>query len=183
VDAPRPLDVPGLRQPCQVRGQARDHLAPRPVGPSLVPCPPSLAAPFPLRGSPSFVADSAPARLPASPSFTSSFEFVLPGQLSVFLPGSGATASCTLARHGRGCTIRSDWRLEEVDVTPSEMKELEAMMEKLLAKLPPEQRVAGLSPEEILLALPDEILCLFPDEAFGKLAEPARNAIRARIGR
>jgi hypothetical protein len=73
--------------------------------------------------------------------------------------------------------------LEEVDVTPSEMKELEAMMEKLLAKLPPEQRVAGLSPEEILLALPDEILCLFPDEAFGKLAEPARNAIRARIGR
>jgi hypothetical protein len=76
----------------------------------------------------------------------------------------------------------------------SQMEGYDEVMEKLLAKLPPERRirVANLSPEqvlhaysaeEILPALPDEILRLLSDEAIAKLPEATRRAIRARLGR
>jgi hypothetical protein len=74
----------------------------------------------------------------------------------------------------------------------SQMEGYDEVMQKLLAKLPPEQRVAGLpaervlhlySTEDLLLALPDEILRLQPAEVIDKLPEAARNAIRARLGR
>jgi hypothetical protein len=54
---------------------------------------------------------------------------------------------------------------------------------QVLAAYKPEQRLAGLSPEQLLLAMPDEALRALSHEYLATLSEPTRAAIRARIGR
>jgi hypothetical protein len=65
------------------------------------------------------------------------------------------------------------------------MKKLLDMMppEQVLSTYPPEQRVAGLSAEQVLPALPDEILRALSDDYIASLPEPTRSTIRARLGR
>ena len=90
---------------------------------------------------------------------------------------------------------------ERAEVPMEEMEEYEAMMTKLLAKLPPERRMAGLAPEErvagltleqrlaglepeqVLPTLPDEALRALSDAYIDTLSEPTRLAIRARLVR
>lgn len=55
--------------------------------------------------------------------------------------------------------------------------------EDVLAGLTPEQRLAGLDPADIVLALPDEALRALPDSYLATLPEAAQQRIRARIGR
>jgi hypothetical protein len=71
-------------------------------------------------------------------------------------------------------------------VTDMAMHELEGydeVIQKLIATLPPEQRLVGLSPEQMLLALPDDMIRGFSAEYLATLSEATRAAIRARIGR
>jgi hypothetical protein len=65
-------------------------------------------------------------------------------------------------------------------------------MKKLLDMMPPEQvlssytadqRMAGLSAEQLLPALPDEVLRGLSDEYIARLPEPVRSAVRARLRR
>ena len=51
-----------------------------------------------------------------------------------------------------------------------------------MAGLPPEQRLAGLTPEQAVLALPDELLRGLSDDYLASLPEAIRAAVRARIG-
>jgi hypothetical protein len=63
--------------------------------------------------------------------------------------------------------------------------------EDVIPRFTPEQRLAGLAPEQVaqalgdqaFLALPDHALRLLPDEAFSGLSADVREAIRRRIGR
>jgi hypothetical protein len=49
--------------------------------------------------------------------------------------------------------------------------------------LAPEQRLAGLAPEQAVLALPDEVLRALSDDFLEKLPEPIRATIRRRLDR
>ena len=64
-----------------------------------------------------------------------------------------------------------------------QLEEFDEVMTKLLTKLRPEQRVAGLAPEQLLLTLPVEALRALSDTYIDTLSEPTRLAIRARTGR
>lgn len=55
--------------------------------------------------------------------------------------------------------------------------------EQLVPKLTPEQRLAGLAPEQIVAALPDAVLRALPDDYLATLSEPVRSAVRKRLGR
>lgn len=57
-----------------------------------------------------------------------------------------------------------------------------SVAEKLIEKLPLEQRLAGLAPEETLLALPDSVLRGLPASYVDSLPARIRDAVRARIG-
>lgn len=61
-----------------------------------------------------------------------------------------------------------------------------------MAGLAPEQRVAGLAPEQVvravgldqlLPAMPDEVLRALNADFIERLPEPARSAVRKRLGR
>jgi hypothetical protein len=72
---------------------------------------------------------------------------------------------------------------EKAGVTMEQLEEYDEVMTKLLAKLRPEQRLLGLTPEQVLLTLPVETLRALSDDYLETLSEPTRSAIRARIGR
>ena len=72
---------------------------------------------------------------------------------------------------------------EEIDMAMHELEGYDEVLQKLVASLPAEQRLVGLSPEQMVLALPDEVLRGFSAEYLATLSEPTRAAIRARIGR
>jgi len=55
--------------------------------------------------------------------------------------------------------------------------------EQVFAAFPPEQRVAGLAPEQVLLSLPDDFLRAFSPDYVGTLSDATRAAIRTRTGR
>jgi hypothetical protein len=57
------------------------------------------------------------------------------------------------------------------------------VVQKLLQSLPPEERVAGLAPEQILLTLPVEALRALSDEYLQSLKPEVAEQIRKRIGR
>ncbi len=66
------------------------------------------------------------------------------------------------------------------------MQDLEGYDEvvmKLVTSLPLEQRLAGLTPEQRVLALPDDAIRALSPEYLATLSEATRAAIRARIGR
>jgi hypothetical protein len=68
---------------------------------------------------------------------------------------------------------------------PEQIGRIFAMLppEKRLAGLAPEQRLADLPPDQAVLALPDEILRALPEEYIAKLPEPIRATVRARLGK
>lgn len=59
---------------------------------------------------------------------------------------------------------------------------LSETMQKLLETLTPAERIAGLSPEEQILALSDEVLRGFPDDYVRSLPEHVQQKIRERLG-
>lgn len=72
---------------------------------------------------------------------------------------------------------------KEIDMEMHELEGYDEVIQKFIAKLTPEQRLAGLSPEQMVLALPDEVLRGFSPEYLATLSEATRAAVRARIGR
>jgi hypothetical protein len=72
---------------------------------------------------------------------------------------------------------------EQAGVTMEQLEEYNEVMAKILAKLPPERRLAGLTPEQVLVTLPVETLRALSDAYVDTLSEPTRTAIRTRIGR
>jgi uncharacterized protein YidB (DUF937 family) len=81
---------------------------------------------------------------------------------------------------------------EKVKMALSQMEGFDEVMKKLLDMMPPEQvlssytadqRMAGLSAEQLLPALPDEVLRGLSDEYIARLPEPVRSAVRARLRR
>lgn len=56
-------------------------------------------------------------------------------------------------------------------------------MGRWFAGLAPEQRLAGLAPDEAILALPDVTLRGLPQSYLDALPEPVRSAVRARLAR
>jgi hypothetical protein len=58
---------------------------------------------------------------------------------------------------------------------------LSEMMQKLLETLTPAERLAGLSPEEQILALSDEVLRGFSDDHVRSLPEHVQQKIRERL--
>jgi len=64
------------------------------------------------------------------------------------------------------------------------MQDLEGydeLMKKLLATLPPEQRLSGLDRDHQALALPIEVLRLLPDQYFRSLSPEVQAEIRRRL--
>jgi hypothetical protein len=55
--------------------------------------------------------------------------------------------------------------------------------EQVLGSFAPEQRVAGLGTDQLLQVMPDEILRALNDDFIEKLPEPIRTTIRKRRGR
>ena len=81
---------------------------------------------------------------------------------------------------------------KETAMAMHDLEGYDEVVRKLVATLPPEQRmeglapeqrVAGLAPEQVLLALPDDVLRALSDVYLDTLSAPTRAAIRARIGR
>ena len=76
---------------------------------------------------------------------------------------------------------------EEIDRAMHELEGYEELVDRLfarhLARLTPEQRLAGLTPDEVLLALPDAILRALSEEFLAGLSEATRAAVRARTAR
>lgn len=70
-----------------------------------------------------------------------------------------------------------------VEKLPPERRVAGLSPEQVLAAYKPEERVAGLSPEQILLTLPDDALRALSDAYLATLSEPTRAAIRRRTGR
>jgi hypothetical protein len=66
-------------------------------------------------------------------------------------------------------------------VPMEDLEEYDDVFEKLLAKASPAQRIAGLTLEQRLLALPDEALRGLSGAYLDTLAEPTRRAISARL--
>lgn len=64
-----------------------------------------------------------------------------------------------------------------------ELEGYDEVVQKFLELIPPEQRLAGLAPEQAVLALPDEVLRGLSDEFLEKLPEPILAAVRRRLGR
>lgn len=76
------------------------------------------------------------------------------------------------------------WRAE--DTTMQDVEQLEGydeMVQKFASRLTPEQRVAGLTPEQRLLAMPDDALRALPDAYLRSLPPEVQDALRKRIGR
>ena len=57
------------------------------------------------------------------------------------------------------------------------------VVQKFLELIPPEPRLAGLAPEQAVLALPDEVLRALSDDFLETLTEPIRAIIHKRLGR
>lgn len=56
-------------------------------------------------------------------------------------------------------------------------------LKRFLESLSPEERMAGLTPEQVLPWLPEEMLCHLTDTYLATLPESVREAIRKRLGR
>jgi hypothetical protein len=87
--------------------------------------------------------------------------------------------------------ISSDEKLEGHDevlerllqsLTPEEILRA-AGSARLLESLPPEQRLAGMPPEQVLLALPDSVLRALSEDYIRALPAEIQAAIRRRIGK
>lgn len=75
------------------------------------------------------------------------------------------------------------WTAEDGDMQDiKDMDGYEEMARRFVDRLSPELRLAGLSPEQCLLALPDEVLRGFPEECLRSLSPEVEEAIRRRIG-
>lgn len=72
---------------------------------------------------------------------------------------------------------------EEARMSMHELEGYDEVMRKLLATLSPQQRLAGLAPDEVLLAMPDEALRALSSDYLETLPLATREAIRRRIGR
>lgn len=72
---------------------------------------------------------------------------------------------------------------QEANMATQDLEEFDEVIQRFMRKLTPEQRLAGLDPEQVLLALPDATLRSLSDEYLGTLSPPTRDAIRKRIGR
>lgn len=72
--------------------------------------------------------------------------------------------------------------LEEYDEVVQKFVEL-LPPEKVMRAFTPEERIAGLAPEDVLLALPDEILSGLSEDFVARLPEATRSVIRKRLGR
>ncbi len=70
-----------------------------------------------------------------------------------------------------------------IATVPPEQRLVGLSPEQRLVGLSPEQRLVGLSPEQMVLALPDDVIRGFSAEYLATLSEVTRAAIRARIGR
>ena len=57
------------------------------------------------------------------------------------------------------------------------------VVQRFLELIPPEQRLAGLAPEQAVLALPEEVLRALSHDFLENLPEPIRATIRKRLGR
>ncbi len=71
----------------------------------------------------------------------------------------------------------------EMQMKMHEMEGFDDVLQTFLASLTPEQRVAGLAPEQVVLTLPDDVLRALSDSYIDSLAEPTRTIIRKRLGR
>jgi hypothetical protein len=72
---------------------------------------------------------------------------------------------------------------KEAGVNVQELEGYEEIWRKIVEKAPLTARLAGLTPEQAVLALPDEVLRGFSDAYLATLSEPTQAAIRARLGR
>lgn len=57
------------------------------------------------------------------------------------------------------------------------------VLRKFIENMPPEVRLAGLTDEQALLALPDSVLRTLPEDYIARQPEPVRSAIRQRLAR
>ena len=88
------------------------------------------------------------------------------------------------ARRFWGELARMAWRMEaRVAVPVQDLEGYDEVMQKLLDGVAPRQRLAGLTPEQILLALSDDVLRGLPTETLEKLLEAVGSALRQRAGR
>lgn len=68
-------------------------------------------------------------------------------------------------------------------MTMQDMDGYDEVVHRFLELIPPAERVAGLSPEQVLLTLPDSARGALTDAYLATLSEPARAEIHRRIGR
>jgi hypothetical protein len=77
-------------------------------------------------------------------------------------------------------------RAKEARMAVQDPEEYEEAMERFLALIPPEKRLAGLTPEQVALALavlPAEVLRFLPEDYLATVPEATRAAINKRLGR
>jgi hypothetical protein len=72
---------------------------------------------------------------------------------------------------------------KEAMMAIQELEGYDEVVQKFLDLLPPEQRLAGLSREQILLGLPDDDLRKLPKEYLATFPASTRAAVRKRLGR
>ena len=72
---------------------------------------------------------------------------------------------------------------KETMMAVQELEDYDEVVRRFLELLPPEKRMEGLAPEQILPAMPVEVLRALSDEYIEKLPEPTRRAIRQRLER
>ncbi len=80
----------------------------------------------------------------------------------------------------------------EAMMATHELEDYDEVLRRFAELLSPEQRLAGLAPEQVvrvvgfdqlLPAMPDEVLRQLSDDFIAKLPEPAQSAVRKRLGR
>jgi hypothetical protein len=70
---------------------------------------------------------------------------------------------------------------QEAGISMQDLEGYDELMTKLLATLPPEQRLAGLDRDHQALALPLEVLRLLPDEYLRSLSPEVHTELRRRL--
>lgn len=72
---------------------------------------------------------------------------------------------------------------KEAGMSVQDMEGYDELIQKFLADVPPEQRLAGLDRDHQALALPLEVLRLLPEQYIASLSAEVRVEIRRRLGR
>ena len=80
------------------------------------------------------------------------------------------------------------WWVEHVampkeDVAMQDLEGYSEMRRKFLESLPLEERLVGLTRDQLIAALPDDVLRYQPDEVLATLSPETRELVRKRIGR